>query len=463
MEVATAAGKAARALAGFVFGTLVLVSAIYGVVLLINRHDEPPSVDARRLEQLIDARPAVAAADNAYVYLLGMTAIDGEDPVVLGRKRQDFIEAYPVSGGFAAAGTWPGADRNRVPSATAREIGGACREDGAACLRVLAQNPAAVEAWLAASTVELDRYRTLIARAGWRESIPRSIVAPLPAWKPALDGQRLWLLSAWQRAHAGETDAVMAALEADLLFWRKLLRESDLFITKMVATAAIRHHFAIGNLVVRELHRTGGVTDVPASWREPISPEERSLLRAVAGEWRFAGGAIALVVAEQQGAAQAMSLDGAIGRLSKPLFQPQASLNLHAAQLVRLAESAQAPYPQLRQSVEAATQPARVAWYRRLYNPVGQVFSSVAGPAYADYALRIADVEAMRRMALLAAELRARSAVANTPEQTTHDIVSASLRDPFSEQAFGWDAPAAVLEFLPRGHSEGRSPYRMPL
>ena len=451
-----------RALVWFVGGTLLLLAAVYGVVLLINRHDETPSADARRLEGLIEARPAIDAADNAYVYLLGMSAAEGQDPIALGRQRQAYVENYPLSGGLAQVGPWPGKDRERVQSASAQEIGRACREDGAACLRILEQDPAAVEAWLSASKVELDRYRTLIGRTGWRESVPRSLAATLPNWTPALDGQRLWLLSAWQRARAGDTESAFSALQDDLLFWRKLLRESDLLITKMIATAAIRHHFAVGNVVMRELH-AHGVTEVPASWREPISPDERSLLRAVAGEWRFAEGAVALMVEEQRAATQTMSFDGAMAWLNKPMFQPQASLNLHAAQLIRIAESGQVPYPQLRQSVESAAEPARIAWYRRLYNPVGQIFTSVAGPAYTHYPLRVADLEGLRRMALLAAELRTRTPAANAPAQTAHNVGNASLRDPFSEQAFIWNAPAASLEFLPRVPNEGRGPYRMPL
>lgn len=450
-------------MAGFVLGTLVLMAAIYAVVLLINRHDEPPSADARRLEQLSESRPAVAASDNAYVYLLGMTAIDGQDPTPLGLQRQAYIENYPVSARLAEVGPWPGQDRERLPSTAGQAIVRACRQDGAACLDMLQKDPAAVEAWLSSATVELEHYRALIGRSAWRESIPRSITAPLPNWAPALDGQRLWLLAAWQRAHAGETEAVLDALQKDLVFWRKLLRESDLLLTKMFAAVAIRHHFAIGNLVLRELHRTGGSADVPASWREPISLEERSLLRAVAGEWRFAGGAIALMLEQQRAATQTMSFDSAMEWLNKPLFQPQASLNLHAANLVRLAESGQAPYPQLRQSVEAATQPTPVAWYRSLYNPIGQVLSGAAGPGYADYALRIGDLEGLRRLALLAAELRARPLASSTPTQTAHDIAHASLRDPFSEQAFAWNASAESLEWQSHGRNPGVGLYRMPL
>ena len=451
-----------RALVWFVGGMLLLLAAVYGVVLLINRHDETPSADARRLEQLIERRPAVAANDNAYVYLLGMSAVDGQDPVVLGRERQAFVEAYPVTANFANAGTWPGQDRKRLQPTEVHRLRHDCREDGAACRRALEQDPALVEAWLSASAVELERYRVLIGLSGWRESIPASFVAPLPNWSSALDGQRLWLLSAWQRARQGETESVIPALQEDLLFWRKVLRESDLFITKMIAAAAIRQHFAMGNLVMRELHAQG-VAEVPASWREPISPEERSLLRASAGEWRYAHGEVALMAEAQRAATQTMSFDGAMAWLNKPLFQPQASLNLHAAQLIRIAESGQVPYPQLRQSVEAAAEPARIAWYRRLYNPVGQIFTSLAGPAYTYYPLRVADLEGLRRMALLAADLRARTPAANAPTQTAHDVANASLRDPFSEQAFTWNAPAASLEFLPRVPNEGRGPYRMPL
>jgi hypothetical protein len=343
-----------------------------------------------------------------------------------------------------------------------------CRQDGAACLALLGRDPAAVDARLSAAPVELERYDALIGRSGWRESIPSGTMAPLPSWKPAMDGQRLWLLSAWQHARAGDTGVAISKLQRDLLFWRKVLRESDLLLTKMIAAAAIRTHFLMGNLVLRELQHAGVAAPVPPAWLEPISLEERSLLRAVAGEWRFSRAALAeykeyLANEAENPAKQASSFEEVMTRLNRPLLQSQASLNGSAALLVRIADSSQAPYPQLRTAVETASRPTSVPWHAQLYNPTGRVLLSIAGPAYMNYAVRIADLEGLRRLALLAAQLRDRPPGTLTPAQTAGEVASAPLRDPLSEQAFVWNSTDQVLEYMPSGRSASEPPYRMPL
>lgn len=57
----------------------------YGVMLVINRSDQPPSPSARKITQWIESRPAVADDANAYLYLLGFSIEQNQDPVEWGK------------------------------------------------------------------------------------------------------------------------------------------------------------------------------------------------------------------------------------------------------------------------------------------------------------------------------------------------------------------------------------------
>ncbi|HET8697672.1 MAG TPA: hypothetical protein VFO94_09315, partial [Gammaproteobacteria bacterium] len=70
--------------AGGIVGLAVL---LYATALAINRHDSEPSPAAVRLSSLYRERPAVADADNAYVYFMGFHAPRDRDPFEVGRAR----------------------------------------------------------------------------------------------------------------------------------------------------------------------------------------------------------------------------------------------------------------------------------------------------------------------------------------------------------------------------------------
>ena len=63
----------------------------------------------------------------------------------------------------------------------------------------------------------------------------------------------LYLLEAWLRADAGDRDGVRDALDADLEFWRRALRDSDILLAKAIAESYVRRHFQWGNLILRRL------------------------------------------------------------------------------------------------------------------------------------------------------------------------------------------------------------------
>ena len=143
------------------------------------------------------------------------------------------------------------------------------------------------ERWLSEERLLAERYIELTSMTQFREAMPFQLLAPIPPYSMVFDGQTLTIISAWRSASMGDADAVRTALERDLVFWRMVLENSDTLITKMIATAAIVQHFKLGNLVLRRLPDAKRAAGIPASWRNEVTPSERSMRRCLAGEWQF--------------------------------------------------------------------------------------------------------------------------------------------------------------------------------
>jgi hypothetical protein len=92
----------------------------------------------------------------------------------------------------------------------------------------------------------------------------------------------------------------------------------------------------------------------------------------------------------------------------------------------------------------------------RLYNLTGNLLRWVGGWNYVPYSNRTVDVEGVRRVALLASELRSQG-VPTT--QVAAEVARSAIRDPYTGKALGWDANKKTLVFTglepaPRGVHE---------
>src|SRR5262245_42564555 len=75
-------------------GTLGLVVIAYLALCLINWRDQPASESAQRLAAVYRDRPAVADADNAYLYVMGFAVAPEADPHEAGLRRVAWIRAF---------------------------------------------------------------------------------------------------------------------------------------------------------------------------------------------------------------------------------------------------------------------------------------------------------------------------------------------------------------------------------
>ena len=432
----------------WVIGTIVaLPIVLYLVLLAINLRDQPPSAEALAFEAALRDAPEVADTANAYVFLLGYSASHDRDPAVLGAERAAWIRAMRDDRSI----TWDD-DPERTEGATDAGLYEAVRDflcdPDAACDASIDDKREQLGAAIATQAWALERYHRLLAYSAWADVTTRDFRTMWPAFSPINHTRMLYLLEARLRADAGDAAGVRDALNLDLDFWRLSLRESDTLLSKALAESFIRRHFQWGNLILRRLPPAARAEGIPASWRRPLSDDERSMARAFRGEWDFSRRTMRLTKANDlpplsSSVKYSPTLADRFNRcLSDALLQPQDFANQYAALLLRLEALYEAPYTELPASLaRARTFDPRRRGLGALYNVGGEV-SIVEPSVIADYGARVSDLEGVRRAALITAELRARDVPA--------DGVAAALavddaRNPYTGEAFQWVAARSAI------------------
>lgn len=450
--------KALKVAGWIVVGLLALVAVGYLLLLAINWNDQPASAAARRLEQVFAAgAPPVPEADNGFVYWIGFGAQQQVDPMLLGAQRIGWSHQMAKTVDAVLPASFPGTDMTFAkPAAAMADIERECRWAEPACVAALAGKDTVIDAALAADALLLARYQTLLSKPGWQATMPVDGRLPFPNLAAPVKGQGLLMLRAWREAGKGNAGEVARMLAADGVFWRRVAASPNSLIFKMVATAALRRHFAWGNLILRRLPPERAYAAVPEHWHRALSLPEHSMLHAYAYEYKYLGSSVDTLYL-QAGMTEDGYLDEVMGSLLAPLFKVQDFKNMYAQRLSAESDTLNVPYPQFAAALQRtrADNKAMLASAGELhaYNLAGRILIAIGDVDFTKYAARVADLEGVRRAALLTVELRKQQLSA---AQLPQALADASLRDPYHSVPFGWDGAAASivftgLEALPRG------------
>lgn len=405
--------KTLKVVAWTVGGIVGLCVTLYVIAVAINWRDSEPSAAAIQFANAYRDRPAVADADNAYVYL---KSIQGSSA-----KHTPLVQAYLD----------------------------ACKRASRECPDALSGADKIVAQWSPAERELLERYHSFIAHSGWRESVEEQAQSMakglVVGYTPAMEGQKLLMLEARIRAAKGDAAGVRRMLEEDLVFWRRILASSDILISKMIATAALNRHFELGNLVLRALPRQKVASAVPPTWRLPISDAERSMLRCLVGEWEFS----AATMTEMEGFGTEGGFDRITYWLGMRLHQPQDTRNRFADHSARIVSIMNVPLDRYPAALDAASEEVdrrRNEDFppRSPYNMIGGVLFAIGASDYRTYTTRVADLEGVRRATLAAVSMRQ----AKVPtEGMPTALASSTLRNPYDNRPFAWDATDRVIVF----------------
>jgi len=441
--------KVLKVIGAIALGLVGLAILLYFIGVGVNWRDQPPSAAALEMKKILSDRAPVADSDNGFVYVLGFSAAESEDPQTAGALRKTWLESVnrdPKQ--LDAEPEQKSVDFNPSP----RSVDGvkkACGDGHSVECRDAFQ-AALTQPRIAIEDLQLARYRALLRRPAWREVVPLDIRAPLPPYGAILQGQRFLFIDLAARAKSAPPGEIASALREDLAFWRETQESADLLITKMIAIAAIRQHFQFGNLVLREM--PGARAEAIDAWSVPFSAAELSMRRTMAGELAYSEGVMRSWQNADEGRfiepdGEGFTLPGRIGSsLARPFYQHQDQMNFYAALYLDFAKRFEAPlsqYPQIAESVEA-TEPQGISFH--VYNAVGHVFRGIAGTwAYPDYPMRVGSLEGMRRAALLTAQLRARGVPL---DQIATELGGAELRNPFNGKPFEWSPEEQAVVYV---------------
>jgi len=374
---------------------LALLFLLIAFVFFINREDKPPSESVIKLQRIAAASTPVKDRDNAFVYVMGFSASDNADVMAEGAAR---VEQMRKS--------------METPGSTEFQ-----------------RDPAQL----------IERYERLLEFKQWhevRQGDPRALTAAL---SQVFEAQRQMYLKALSLEANEDAADCKRMLEKDYRFWRMVLAESASANVKMIAARSIELHFEMGNLVVRRFPPALTMVAIPEGWREPFSSRERSLAKMMANEWT----SYDLRPDDERSRNLVSMLFGSF------LYQPQATSNANADRMLRVVGLYDRDYAAIPQA--AATFLATYGTEKKaaadigVYNPVGRILLNMEGmDAYTTYGFRVANLEGMRRVALLASQLRSSGAKGN---DVAEGVRASDLRDPYDGKEFAWDPEHSFLLF----------------
>ncbi len=447
--------KTLKVLAWVVGGLAGLCVAPYLVVVAINWRDVEPSAQAIRTADSYRDRPAVRDEDNAFIFVMGFEVAPSESPYAMGLKRLVWLRQYEgpaqLDRSTDPLGDPPSHRLTMHPAL--RTYFESCALGTAGCAAALVAADQTFDEWAASEDWLLERYRSFLELPGWREEIPTDVAAPLPAYQVVMDGQKVLLLHARNRAALGDAPGVTELLGADIRFWRRVLASSDGLLSKMIVTAAIKRHFKLGAEAIALLppERMSGA--LPPEWLVEVSEAELSLRRVMIGEWVYMGGVVNDLSARDLAGEfidGGSLLDKAKWLLSEPLFQPQDTINLNTEQYLGVAELLESmplvDYEDVANRLtELSAQTVQAAISRwSVYNFVGRLQLGMGVVDFGRYAHRLGDIEGVRRAALAAISLRVAKV---SPNDTPSALAASSLRNPYDGEPFAWDAADGAVIF----------------
>lgn len=351
-------------------GILVLTLLAGGSAWL---QDEPLSADAQAwLEQAqVDKRQS-----RAYVFLNGLDAAPGQAPEALGAERLQAYRSWRSSHGPMDEGfTEPVVATLALPQGPLF-----CAIEKEDCLTTLLSG---VSGWVETDEQRLlrERYWQFLQFDDYRNLQEASINAPLPPHRYLMSGQQLLTLYLLKAAQAGEGEQVRARLDEELHLLRGQMRRADTLIAKMIMARMVERNMRWQAVLYRQ-ELMPAPSSVPA-----FDEAERSLLRPLQYEFW----SVALMFKNLP--------SGSLGWNEHLLMwwglRPQMSINASLSFYQPLAELSQLPPAAFAREIQQSPGPQ---WQKSRRNPVGNVLLGIAIPDFRDYAVRVQDLEALRRL-----------------------------------------------------------------
>lgn len=263
-------------------GMLLKIAGVIAFLLVafvaINLFDRRLNLE---VAEMIDARPAPVPEDlNGYYALLGFGSGPGEDIWAMGRRIVDAHEA-------AASASPPAVSfsLDEVAGATVAEFVGdwdvICDFNEMACLPYYEALGESVTERVTDNSELIERYRSLYAYDYFQSPTTPTVLEPFTAIDVTifLPLHGLMLAEIALRFLHGDQVAAVRDIEADILFWRRLVAGVESFSEKRDAFGFLSAEYAVLGEMMAVLGEASVEFEPDPMLFEPLSHQERSFER----------------------------------------------------------------------------------------------------------------------------------------------------------------------------------------
>ncbi|MBL1320289.1 MAG: hypothetical protein COA63_004415 [Methylophaga sp.] len=367
------------------FKKILIGIILFGVVavLLLQIDDELNPEVASFLEQ---AKPAESS--DAYLYLLGIVAAEGEDPLVVGKQlfasMQQAEEQYNFSDESFEFEDYP---KNKKLTLPEGELFCNHLLESGSCWQTVFENKPARDQALKTYVVLTQRYQTFISMTDYHTLSKPLVVEFFPPLNYLFKANRLIILDAVNRQDT--SDKAQAILKHNIVALRHHLEIADNPISKIMFTAMISENLDALSLLTH-LGRYRLNTNIAL-----LSLDERDFSRAISREFMMHNDLyINLYKNPEIFAVVGQEKSGNVpGWLVQTLYKANMSINeSHDFFNEAIARS------RLEQSEFAAMNLAKDSSTRSkidyIRNPMGSILNDVASPNFDSYIASLFDLNA---------------------------------------------------------------------
>ena len=277
----------------------------------------------------------------------------------------------------------------------------------------------------------INRYAQLIDYRHFSEANQMKFNSPLPPLSTPLRVQRVFLLTQWLQ----NKTSFVPVFTKDLKFWRMMLNNNSLLITKMISNAAIHNDIQILAFAIQTGYLSRYELVALNDQIKGLSQKEKSLYPTFQSEMKGSMGFLDAYKNKNQ---------DFIGKL---LYQPQATLNLHyIANIKPLKNIDELDNRKFYQSFLSDSWPEKPSLKSpiSLYNPTGKLFLKTyfGPPIYHDYFARMHDLDAMLTLLKLRIEL-----ALNNDQNISTVVNNSTYKNPYTDQPFDYDSETNTIGF----------------
>lgn len=450
-------------LLAWIFGVIAaLIIAVYLLFLIVNLHDQPPSELAKNFESNYSNRIKIPDQDNAFVYVMGLSVAQDEDPQAWGIKRIALI-AHATDeeiGNLNNNSIMQDYLYQNIRNPEFKKISSILQTPvDEQCFTTLENNKNIIAEWTNAEAWLLNRYLKLLSYHQYQEKAMTDPTMPLPNYAAIMDAQKLFFANLWLQAEQGNVKNVQSLMEQDLAYWRMASASSDMLISKMVTVAALKRHFSFGNLVLKKLSMKDNANAIPKSWRLPFTKTELSMSQTLTAEWIFQDRIFKKIKQKPDAYFYDSFYHGKaywFANLALPFLQTQETSNQQAIYFKKIVDGLDVSLGEyidavsdLEDEYEEEKELSSGKLKFHIYNATGKYLISLGeteygSNVYVSYSSRVTDLEGARQAAVLTSELRNQS----LPADAVPDYIKKSAyHNPYTLKPFEWDSESKAVKF----------------